>query len=233
MLDSNPIPTRPAPAGERPGGPALAVRRWALVAAPALAGLCAVVAAAADPAAGRDGAALVVAYAENPGPLQVKSVAYHFSYALWGVTALWLALLVRRRGAWTADLALLLAFLGATSVPGFLVVDFYDSAIGQTVGLDGDARIQELLAGMWGMSLLQTTGVAGLLLCLPVAALAGWRAGFLTWWAPAGVTLGIFGGFMLVGATVPGALVMTAGFAVLSVDLARSAGRWDPPPAAA
>ena len=211
---------RPREAGDS----ALAARRWFLVIAPVLAGLLAVVGAAADPAVDQDGAELVVAYANDPDSLQIKSLAYHFSYALWGVAALVLALQVRRRGGWLANLAAVLAFLGATSIPGFLVVDFYDSALGRLVGVDGYLTVQDQLENMCALAVMQLTGLAGLLFCLPVAALAAWRAGLVAWWAPLAVTAGIFGGFMVVGANVPGALVMTAGFAGLSVAIVLGAG---------
>ena len=176
MLDSH-VTTAPVPA--EPGRSARAARRWFLVAAPVLAGLLAVLGAAADPAVGLEGRDLYRLYADNPEAVQVKSLSYHFAYAFWGVAALLLAWSVRGRGAWLANLAAVLAFLGATSLPGFL-------------------------------------------LCLPVAALAAWRGGLVPWWAPVAVVAGIGGGFFLVGANVPGTLVMTAGFAALSVALARS-----------
>jgi hypothetical protein len=225
-------PLRPVRSGDPAReASALAPRRWFLILAPTLAGLLAIVGAAADPAVNQDGAELVAAYADNPDPLQIKSLAYHFAYAFWGVAALMLALLVRRRGSWLANLAAVLAFLGATSVPGFLVVDFYDSAIGRIFGVEGDAQVQDALGDMWALLLMQVSGIAGLLFCLPVAALAAWRAGVLSWWTPVAVAAGIGGGFMVIGANVPGAVAMTAGFAVLSVGLARSAALRDARPA--
>jgi hypothetical protein len=204
------------------GRSARAARRWVLVVAPTLAGLLAVGGAVADPAVDLDGAALYELYAANPGPLQWKSVLYHFSYAVWGLAALLLVAAVRRRGSWLANVAGLLAFLGISSLPGFLLADFYDSAIGQVHGVDGALAVEGSMEGMWGLGVLGLTGIAGFLLCLPVAVLAAWRAGLLRWWAAVAPIAGIAGGMMVLGANVPGWAVTTAGFLVLSLGLARA-----------
>ena len=49
---------------------AVAVRRWLLIASPVLAGLFAVVGAAADPGAGISGREMYELYVENPDPLR-------------------------------------------------------------------------------------------------------------------------------------------------------------------
>ena len=217
------VSTLPGPAPQGTAGirsAAMSARHWFLVAAPVAAGLLTVLGAAADPAVDQDGARLVAEYAANPDPLQWKSIGYHFGYALWGFAAIMIALRVRGRGSWVANLALLFGLLGATTLPGFLMSDFFDSAIGQAFGVEGADRIQEIIDGMWGMGVISATGVAGFMLCLPVAVLAAWRARLLPWWAAVGPIAGFGLGFMLVGANVPGALIMTAGFAVLSVGLA-------------
>lgn len=221
MLD-DPL-TASAPADDAAvGRAARSARRWFLIASPVLAGLLAVAGAAADPAVDLDGPELYRLYADNPEALQFKSLSYHFSYAFWGVAALLLAWSVRARGAWLANVAVLLAFLGATTLPGFLLADFYDSGIGQEFGVEGAVAVEEAMSDMWALLVMEISGVAGFLLCLPVAALAAWRGGLVPWWAPVAVVAGIGGGFFVVGVNVPGALIMTVGFAVLSTALARS-----------
>ncbi len=204
---------------------ARATRRWALVVAPTLAGLLAIGGAVADPAVDLDGAALYELYAANPEPLQWKSVLYHFSYAVWGLAALMLVAAVRRRGSWLANVAGLLALLGISSLPGFLLADFYDSAIGQVHGVDGALAVERAMHDMWGLGVLGLTGMVGFLLCLPVAVLAAWRAGLLRWWGAVAPIAGIAAGFLVLGANVPGWAVTTAGFVVLSVGLARAVPR--------
>jgi hypothetical protein len=221
------LSTAPARTGQLP--PALAVRRWFLVLAPVLAGVFAIVGAAADPAVDQEGRALFEAYAADHDAVQVKSMAYHLAYALWAVAALLLAGLVRRRGSWLANVGAVLAFLGITTIPGFLLADFYDSAIGRQFGADGALAVEESMSGMWALIAMATSGVAGLILCLPVATAAAWRAGLVPWWTPVAATAGIGGGFLLVGANVPGAAIMAAGFAAVAVALARiDATAWDP-----
>ena len=222
-------PSRGNPTDEEPGRSARAARRWFLILAPTLAGVLATAGAIADPYTG-DGAALYEAYAADPDSLQFKAVAYHFSYVLWAAAALLLAGLVRRRGGWIANVAGVLALLGISTMPGFVLADFYDSSIGQVFGVDGALQVEDRMASMWALMVLATSGALGLVLALPVAALAAWRAGALPWWAAAAVTAGIVAGFFVLGPTVAAGVLMTAGFVVLSVALARmDPGLWAPP----
>jgi hypothetical protein len=225
VVHSSTLPTAGPDAA--PGAAACAARRWFLVLAPVLAGLLAIAGAAADPYTG-DGAALYEAYAAEPQALQWKATAYHFAYLFWGVAALFLAGLVRRRGSWLANVAGVLALLGLTTMPGFILADFYDSSIGQAFGVDGALQVEAGMAGMWALMVLAGTGALGLVLALPVAALAAWRAGLLAWWGGAAATAGIVVGFFVLGPTVAAGIALTAGFLVLSVALARVAPQaWD------
>jgi len=74
---------------------------------------------------------------------------------------------------------------------------------------------------MWALQVLALTGALGLILALPVATLAVWRAGFLPWWAALATTAAVVGGFFVLGPTVAAGVVLTAGFLVLSISLAR------------
>jgi hypothetical protein len=192
-----------------------------LVCAPVVAGLLAIGGAIADPAVDVSGEEMYRIYAENPGPLQWKSLLYHFSYALWGLAALMLVAVVRRRGSGLANIAGVLAFLGISTLPGFLIVDFYDSAIGQAFGVEGTLAVERVMEPMWGLGAMALPGMVGFIACLPVAALAAWRAGLLRWWGALAPLAGIALGMLVIGANVPGWTVLTLGFAVLSVDLAR------------
>src|ERR687891_1639017 len=135
---------------------ALAARRWALIVAPIVAGAFTIVGVIADPAPGAEGRELVEAYAADPDALNFKSLGYHFAYTIWLAAALGVVGLVRRRGSWLANVAGLLAILGISSIPGFLVSDFIDSAMGRLVGINeagpgGDpAEGQKGVAGVGG-----------------------------------------------------------------------------------
>lgn len=221
MVDSSTVSRENRTVSRPLGSSARAARRWFLVLAPVLAGLLAIGGALADPGVDLDGDAMYRIYADEPGALQWKSVLYHFSYAVWGFAALMLAAAVRRRGSWLANVAGLLGLLGISSMPGFLLADFYDSAVGQVHGVDGTLAVNRAMEDMWGLAVMAGTGTVGFLLCLPVAALAAWRAGLLRWWGALAPIAGIGGGLFAVGANVPGWALMTVGFAVLSVGLAR------------
>ena len=132
-----------------PGRTARSARRWFLILAPTLAGLLAIAGAVADPHTG-DGAAMYGAYAADPDSLQVKALAYHVSYVLWAAAALLLAGLVRRRGSWIANVAGVLALLGISTMPGFVLADFYDSSIGQAFGVDGALQVEDRMEGHVG-----------------------------------------------------------------------------------
>ncbi len=199
---------------------AVAARRWALVVAPPLAGLLAIVGVVADPDPTARGRELVEAYAANPAALNFKATGYHFAYTLWLAAALGLSALVRRRGAWLANIAGVLAILAISTIPGFLVIDFVNSAMGRIAGVDHAVRVEEATQEQWGLAVMAGPGSAGLLLALPLAALAGWRAGLLPWWGPAAVIAGK-AAFMGFGATLPGNILLTVAFTVFAVALAR------------
>lgn len=199
---------------------AVAARRWALIVAPVLAGVLAVIATIADPAPRAQDAELIRAYAANPDRIQLKSVSYHFAYALWLMVVFPLVGMVRRRGAWLANLAGVLAVLSISTIPGFLAVDFLDSAMGQIVGAETALRIGERAMQGWGFAAMAAPGGIGLLLALPLATIAAWRAGFLEWWGPVATVVG-FAAFMLFGATLPGNIILAVAFVVLSAALSR------------
>ena len=89
---------------------------------------------------------------------------------------------VRGRGAWWANVAAFLAFLGMTTLPGFLLADFYDIAIYGELGRDGWTAVDDRLQELPGAAIMFTTGLFGFLLALPVALVGTWRAGLLSWW---------------------------------------------------
>ncbi len=201
---------------------ALAARRAFLVAAPVLAGVFAVIGAYADPAAGVTGTRMFEIYTDQPGPLQFKSLGFHWSYAFWIAPALLAAAYVRGRGAWLANVAAFLGFVGMTTLPGLLFVDWYDSAIGQLYGPEAIVAVNEHMSEtMWGVPVLTVPGMLGFLLALPLAVVALWRAGLVRWWAFAAVVAG-YVAFTVSNVTWWGCAITAGCFAVLSVALARA-----------
>lgn len=201
---------------------ALGARRWFLVAAPILAGVFATLGAYADPGAGLSGEAMWGVYAAEPDALQVKSLAFHWSYAFWIAPALLIAPYVRSRGAWLANVTALVGFVGMTTMPGLLLSDWFDSAIGQLYGVEGTASVNQLMADtMWGVPLFTLPGLVGLVLALPLTALTLWRAGLARWWALLPVLAG-FAAFTFSGVTWWGCALATAFFAVFAGVLHRA-----------
>jgi hypothetical protein len=200
---------------------ALAVRRWSLVAAPVLAGLLAIVGAAADPAAGLDDETLYRLYAANPEALQLKSLGFHWAYALWIAPALLIAPYVRGRGSWLANVTALVGFAGMTTLPGLLFSDWYDSAIGQVYGVEGNLAVTEQMNQMWGVPVFTLPGILGLVLALPLTAVTLWRAGLVRWWAPLSVVAG-FVAFTFSNVMWWGCAITTICFAVFSIALAKA-----------
>ena len=209
-------PSRPARA--------LALRRGFLVAAPLLAGAFLTVGAVADPAAGIGGDRMIEIYAENPGPLQFKSLGYHWAYAFWIVPAMLIVPLVRGRGAWLATLTGLVGFLGVSTMPGLLLSDWFDSAIGAAHGLEGHRAVYDSMETMWGIPVFIAPGIVALVLGLPLAMATLWRAGLARWWGLA-AAVAAFAAFMISNATWPGTVVATVFLGIVSLALA---GATDP-----
>jgi hypothetical protein len=202
------------------------VRRLLLIAAPVLAGAFAIVGTAADPAAGISGPEMWRIVAENPDPLQWKSFGLHWSYTFWALPALGAWAFIRSRGAWIANVAGLFGIVGIAMLPGLLITDFYDSAIGQVAGVETVEAVYGAFDGMWAVPAMVLPGNISLLVSLPLAAAAFWRAGLAGWMGFTAVILGTaalwFSGFLWWGAAA-----FTAAAIVLSIDLARGLARAD------
>ena len=175
----------------------------------------------ADPAAGISGAEMQALYAANPGPLQFKSLGFHWSYAFWFVPALLIAPYVRGRGAWLANVTAVIGFVGLSTMPGLLMADWFDSAIGQAVGAEGYAAVTERLDAMWGVPVMILPGTISLVLAMPLTAVTLMRAGLVRWWALAAVVVG-FAAFMGSSVMWWGCAIMTVAFSVFAYALARA-----------
>lgn len=200
---------------------ALALRRRFLVAAPVLGGIFLTVGAVADPAAGISGDRMLEIYGAQPGPLQLKSLAYHWAYAFWIVPAVLIAPLVRGRGAWLATITAFIGFLGVSTMPGLLLSDWFDSAIVAAHGVEGHSAVTEDMEGMWGIPVFIAPGIVALFLALPLTMATLWRAGLARWWGLA-AAVGAIAAFMLSNATWPGTVIATVLFGVVSLAFAKA-----------
>ena len=133
------------PTGTRAGASSgLAIRRWVPILVPALAGVsCPILGAITDPASGLDGEEMYTLYAANTDALSVHTLALHFGYGLWVLFALLVPVLVRGRGAWLANVAAFLGFLGIITLPGLVFSDFVVVGITQEFGASGSVAASE------------------------------------------------------------------------------------------
>ena len=164
---------------------ALSFRRvaaaWALVAS----GLLIVFAFFMDPAIEAEGRELARAYAENPGRIQLSAHALRLAFALLIVPVFVLTSMIRGRGSWAANSATILAVLGMTTLPGLLVVDFYDLAIYGELGGDAWQAVSDRLEQLPGMIIFFLSAFVPFVLALPLIFLAAWRAELLSSWPAA------------------------------------------------
>jgi hypothetical protein len=142
-----------------------------------------------DPDIEANGRELARAYAENPDQEQVSALAFHFAFVMWAPIVFALVGLIRGRGAWLANIAAVLAVLGATTLPGFLLTDFYDIAIYGELGGDAWQQVDDRIQELPGATVLFITGFLGHVLCLPLVLFAAWRAGLVALWVPLAMTI--------------------------------------------
>jgi hypothetical protein len=203
------------------GNRSAALRRGFFIASPILAGVLLLVATIADPGAGKTGEEMNRLYTEHPGALQIHSLTLHWAYAFWGVAAFLAAAYVRNRGSVLANIGAFLGFVGMTTLPGILFVDWYDSTVGQVYGVDAIDKLHTAISDAFpALPLFNMPGIIGLLLCLPFAVAGLWRAGVVRWWSFAAAFVGT-ATFIGSGVQVWGVAVTAVLFTVLGVDLAR------------
>lgn len=216
--------TVPVVTATEEAAPAIAVRlrRWALIAMPVVAGVLCIVATLADPAPGADGMPMYEAYTAGMAALQIKSFSFHWAYALWVLPALLVAASVRGRGRVLANVGAVLALFGLATMPGMLMVDWIQSAIGQLYGPEAIGDVFDLVDQQaWALPLLRTPAILGLTLALPIATWALVRARRARWWAPVAALLACLA-FMLSAATLPGTIAAAVCLAVVAVELERA-----------
>ena len=160
----------------------LRYRRYAVLAAPPLAAVLIVLGFLLDPDIGGTGRSLARSYAAHPGQIQLSALSFHFAYALFIIPVLALALPIRSRGAWLANVAFVCAVVGLTTLPGLLVTDFYDVAIYGKLGPDAWQTVNHRLEALPGTSVFLVSTLVGATLAITTALLASSRAHLLPWW---------------------------------------------------
>jgi hypothetical protein len=92
--------------------------------------------------------------------------------------------LVRRRGAWIANLAGVLAVLGLSTLPGLVLLDYFDVAVEHAAGLEAAVNAGDAVEKLPGFAAVTVPAFISAILAVPVATLALWRARLVAWWIP-------------------------------------------------
>jgi hypothetical protein len=113
--------------------------------------------------------------------------------------------------AWIANLAGLLAVLGLSTLPGLVLLDYYDVAMVHTAGLEAAVNAGDAVEKLPGFAALTTPALISSFFAVPVATLALWRARLVAWWLPLVAATAFLGTTFL-----PGAILA---FSVLAVGM--------------
>src|SRR5687768_10499213 len=108
---------------------ALSFRRWVVILAAGPSGVIVLISMLFDPAPDAEGRELIQAYAAYDLAQGVHTNLIHYGFALFAPVAYAMVGLVRRRGAWIANLAGLLAVLGLSTLPGLVFIDCFSVAV--------------------------------------------------------------------------------------------------------
>jgi hypothetical protein len=131
----------------------------------------------------------LLTYAAEPVRAQTSAVVLHFGFLLLLPTILGLAM-VTQQARILNRIGLGLGILGAGTLPGLLIVDFYDIAIGQMLPIEQGIALEEKVESMSGQLIIFLPTIVGLLVALILLGIAAWRVGFAPWWSPALVVAG-------------------------------------------
>ena len=134
--------------------------------------------------------AYLEALAANPTQAQVAAVLLHFGYLLIVPAAFGSLQLLRHRAVALGHIAVGLTVLGWATFSGFLIVDFYDLALAQTMPLETALAVEDKTESYGGLVAMGLPGFIGGVIGLPLLAVALWRAGAVPVWLPAILVVG-------------------------------------------
>jgi hypothetical protein len=201
--------------------PALSFRRWAVILAAALSGVIVLISMLFDPAPDADGRELIQAYAANDRARGVHTNLIHYGFALFAPVAYAMVGLVRRRGAWIANLAGLLAVLGLSTLPGLVLIDYFSVAVEHVAGVEVAVNAQDAVEKLPGFVAVTAPAFISSILAVPVATLALWRARLVAWWLPLVAAIALLGPNFLPGGAMVSFSVMAVGMLIVGWALWR------------
>ncbi|HYH33678.1 MAG TPA: hypothetical protein VD814_00855 [Nocardioides sp.] len=155
---------------------ALAVRRWAVIAAAGLSGVLVFVSMLVDPAPSADGRELAAAYAADTAASGLHTNLIHYGFALVAPVVYVLVGMVRGRGGWLANIAGLLAVIGLSTLPGMVMLDLTTTAAVQVTDVDTAYAIEQQLGERLSFLAIVIPAFVSSVLALPLAVAALWRA---------------------------------------------------------
>jgi hypothetical protein len=129
-------------------------------------------------------------YLVDPGRSQLSAVLLHFGYLLLLPALLGLAMVTRDAPRLRAA-GLLFGIPALATLPGVLIIDFYDMALAQTLPLDQAVAVAEKVGEYPGTLLFFLPTMVGLVLSFVLLGVAAWRAGFVPWWSAAVLVVGV------------------------------------------
>ncbi|HET9778816.1 MAG TPA: hypothetical protein VFP81_05985 [Propionibacteriaceae bacterium] len=200
---------------------ALSFRRWAVIFAAGLSGVIVLISMLFDPAPDAEGRELIQAYAANDRAQGVHSNLIHYGFALFAPVAYAMVGLVRRRGAWIANLAGVLAVLGLSTLPGLVLFDYFSVAVEHVAGLEAAVNAEDAVEKLPGFAAVTAPAFISAILAVPVATLALWRARLVTWWLPPVAAAAFLGPNLLPGPAIVAFSVMAAGMLIVGWALWR------------
>jgi hypothetical protein len=163
-----------------------------------------------------DTAAYLNSLAETPAQSQIAAVLLHFGYMGFLPMLLALGMFARRRAVRLGHVGLGIGLLGALSLPGLLVTDFYDLAIRQSLPLDQAVAVSEKSQSYGWALAIGGPIVLGVFVGMLLMLIAAWRARFIAWWPAVVLPVGLVVSFTpkLIFAVIGSALIAAAMSAV-------------------
>jgi hypothetical protein len=120
-----------------------------------------------DPAPDAEGRELVQAYAANDRAQGLHTNLIHYGFAPFAPVAYAMVGLVRRRGAWIANLAGLLAVLGLSTLPGLVFIDYFSVAVEHVAGLEQAVNAEGAVEKLPGFGAVTVPAFISAILAVP------------------------------------------------------------------
>jgi hypothetical protein len=200
---------------------ALSFRRWAVILAAGLSGVIVLISIVVEPGRDAEGREIIQAYAPNDRAQGLHTNLIHYGFALFAPVAYAMVGLVRRRGAWIANLAGLLAVLGLSTLPGLVLLDYFSVAVAHVADLEVTVNAEDAVEKLPGFAAVTAPAFISSILAVPVATLALWRARLVAWWIPLVAVAASLGPNFLPGPAIVAFSVLAVGMVIVGWALWR------------